>query len=113
VPPAAARTSFKRPFSAYVNEDVDAAAAISARLSAVSREHGGGIEGLGLALAEAEQLLPHEDVRGLVQYALRLFARRDVEARHIFHPDSLEQRQPNAVLGARPPAGDAHDDNEE
>jgi hypothetical protein len=109
----AASTPFRRPFSAYVNEDVDAAAAISARLSAISRDHGGGVEGLDLALAEAEQLLPHEAVRGLVQYALQLFARRDAEARRLFHPDPLEQRQPNAVLGSRPPDGDEHNDNEE
>jgi hypothetical protein len=111
--PAAPTTFFRRPFSAYVNEDVDAAAAISARLSAINRDHGGGIEGLGLALAEAERLLPQEAVRGLVQYALQLFARRDAEARRLFHPDPLEQRQPNAVLGPRPPAGDEHNDNEE
>jgi hypothetical protein len=101
-----------RPFSAYVNEDVDEAAAIAARLGELTRRHGGGPEGLEAALAEAELLLATETTRGLVQYALKLFAVHDPTAKHLLHLGRLERRQPNAVRGVSEPPGDEQNEKE-
>jgi hypothetical protein len=106
------QSSSARLFSAYVNEDVDEASAIAARLSEITSQHGGGAEGLDAALSEAERLLATEAVQGLVQYALKLFVTRDPTAKRFLRLGRLEQRQPNAVRGARPNRGD-EDDKEE
>ena len=96
---ASGRSAATRPFSAYVNEDVDEASAIAARLGEITHRHGGGAEGLDAALSEAERLLAEEATQGLVQYALKLFVTRDPTAKRFLRLGPLEKRQPNAVRG--------------
>lgn len=96
---APARSASGRPFSSYVDDDLAEAAALATRLSDLTRRHGGGAEGLDAALAEAERRLAAEPVRGLVQYALKLFGTRDPTAKRFLRLGRLERRQPNAVRG--------------
>lgn len=96
---APARSASSRPFSPYVDEDVAEATALATRLSDLTRRHGGGAEGLDVALAEAERRLGAEPVQGLVQYALKLFVTRDPTAKKYLRLGRLERRQPNAVRG--------------
>jgi len=98
---APVRSAATRPFSAYVNEDVDQASAIAARLSDLTRRHGGGTGGLDAALSEAEKLVAAEATRGLVQYALKLFVTHDPTANRFLQLGPLERRQPGAVRGLR------------
>jgi hypothetical protein len=99
--PAPVRSAATRPFSAYVNEDVDQASAIAARLSELTRRHGGGTDGLDAALSQAEELIATEATRGLVQYALKLFVTHDPTANRFLQLGPLERRQPGAVRGLR------------
>jgi hypothetical protein len=93
------RPASSRPFSPYVDDDVAEAAALAMRLSDLTRHHGGGVEGLEVALAEAERQLTAEQLQGLVQYALKLFVTRDPTAKQYLRLGRLERRQPNAVRG--------------
>lgn len=109
---APVRSALSRPFSAYLDEDVEAASAIAAGLSETTRRVGGAADGLDAALSQAERLLAAEAVAGTVQYALKLFATHDPTAKRFLHLAPLERRQPNAVRGVGEQPDAEHDAKE-
>jgi hypothetical protein len=81
---APAPRDVRRPFSSYVDEDLDRATALASRLMALS-EAKGGVEGLRDAVDEAERAIGQE-MPGLVPYAVKLFLTHYPEARkHLGH----------------------------
>lgn len=100
----------ERPFSAYVESDVEAADALAKRLSAVIAESSDAATGVRDALDIAERELAAESIGGTVQYALKLLLTHDQTARRYLSLGPLERRQPNAV---RPPAARMKEEEEE
>lgn len=56
-----------------------------------------GLEGLAAAISAMEMVLPNEPVRGLIQYAIKLFLVRNEKAKKYLYLEPIEARQPWAV----------------
>jgi tyrosinase len=85
----------RRMFVPFDNDDLSQAMALMNELIAVAER-----DGIAAAVAEVRRLLPEEELRGLTQYALKLFMTHYPPAREQLRFRPLEQRQPNLVFGA-------------
>jgi hypothetical protein len=96
----------ERSFSAYVDTDVEAAAALAKRLGTIIAAGPDAATGVQRALDAAEEELARETIGGTVQYALKLLLTHDKTARRLLSLRPLEKRQPNAI---RSPVTDNHE----
>lgn len=86
----------RRTFVPFDSDDLHRAAEVMEELIGVAEG-----DDVPAAVEEVRRRLPTEELRGLTQYALKLFMTHYPPAREQLRFRPLEQRQPNLVLGAR------------
>jgi tyrosinase len=85
----------RRMFVSFDDEDIDQAMTLMKELIATAER-----DGVAAAVEEVRRLLPAEQLRGLTQYALKLFMTHYPPAREQLRFVSLEKRQPNLAFGS-------------